>query len=272
MRYVAPAREAVDASVFASPPLSQWSQYLAWLCDAAWPDVDALNARWPVQARERFVAQTRALLDDGLHYEARIAQTGHIATRESNWHDLFNALIWLRYPQVKRALNAQQVAQIAIMGPKQRSRPQCALTHFDEAGAIVIVRDRSLMSLWDSHDWHGLFWRERRAWEDGRIEAAVFGHALLEHALTAGKLLVAKALVFQGDAGSTMVQAVQACALAIGEGRVLRDPLELRPLPLSGIPGWHRDNTQERFHHHAACYQPLRAGRTYPVATPLTVA
>ena len=54
-----------------------------------------------------FVAQTPALLADGLHYEQRIAERGEIATREGNWHDLLNALIWLRFPRTeKRAESA----------------------------------------------------------------------------------------------------------------------------------------------------------------------
>lgn len=261
MRYVAPARGTVDAEVLRRPPLSDWSRE-GWLHGDAWPTLDALNAARPPGMHERFVAQTRELLDDGLHYEERIAVRGDIATREANWHDLFNALVWLRHPHIKRALNAQQVSEIAHMGRKQRSRPQCAMTHFDEAGAMVVLRDRRLLDLWDAHDWHGLFWRERQAWLDGRARVELFGHALLEHALTPGKLLVGKALAFLADAEG--VSAAMSCAQAIASGRCLRDPLELRPLPLSGLPGWHPANDSEAFHHSAACYQARREGRRYP--------
>ena len=89
-----------------------------------------------------------------------------------------------------------------------------------------------------------------------------FGHALLEHALTPDKLLVGKALVFLAGAGGGNAAAV--CADAIAAGKLLRDPLELRPLPLSGLPGWHPDNGNEAFHLCAACYQPRREGREYP--------
>jgi hypothetical protein len=266
MRYIAPAREAVDPAVFGYAPLRDWPEDSEWLCGPDWPSIDALNTRWPESASERFVAQTRELLDDGLHYEERIAAHGLIATREENWHDLFNAMIWLRYPSLKRALNRQQVADIARFGPRTRSRPQCAQTHFDEAGAVVILRDPSLLALWDTHDWYNLFWRRRDAWIDGSIRVEVFGHALLEHALTPGKLLVGKALAVQVHGGVTAGQAVAHCAEAITAGRLLRDPQELRPLPLSGIPGWHADNEQEAFHLAAPCYQPLRSGRHYPPA------
>jgi hypothetical protein len=263
MRYLAPPRESIDPDVFAVPPLSGWHDYGPMLRDSTWPSIDQLNASLPADAVPRFASQDAALLADGLHYEERVALRGLVATREANWHDLLNALIWLRHAPLKRAVNARQVAEIARMGRKQRSRPQCALTHFDEAGVVVVLRDASLLPLWDAHDWHGLFWRRRDAWKDGVATVHVFGHALLEHALTAGKLLVGKAVVFVGDGDDALL----ACAQAIEQGQLLNDPQELRPLPLSGIPGWHAQTDSEDFYREAACFQPLRAGRRYPPAT-----
>lgn len=265
MRYVAPPRTAVDPEVFARMPLAAWRDFADLLEVPEWPCVDALCAYLPAASPVRFALQSHALLADGLHYERRIAERGLIATRERSWHDLFNALVWLRFPGLKHALNTLQVAEVARMGAKRRSRTQYALTHFDEAGVIVGVRDPAVLGLWDAHDWHGLFWRERAAWRDGRIEVAVFGHALLEHALDPGRLLVGKALAVLLPQGSGIDAAIRACSVAIGDGRVLRDPQELRPLPLSGIPGWHPDGAAEDFHLRAPCYQPLRAGRVYPV-------
>jgi len=264
VRYVAPLRDTIDSQVFARMPLAGWCEFSDLLEAPGWPSIDALAARLLPDAPVRFAVQTRELLADGLHYEQRIAERGVIATRERNWHDLFNALVWLRFPGLKRALNARQAAEIAHMGSKRRSRAQYALTHFDEAGVVVGLRDPSLLALWDAHDWHGLFWRERPAWRDGRIEAAVFGHALLEHALSPQRLLVGKALVVVLAQGMSVSAAIDACATNIRDGDLLRDPLELRPLPLSGIPGWHQDGEAEAFHRSAPCYQALRAGRTYP--------
>lgn len=265
MRYRAPLRTDVAREVFERPPLLEWNAYRGLFDGPQWPTVDTLNARRPTGTDWRFVAQTPALLADGLHYEQRIAERGQIATREGNWHDLFNALVWLRHTALKQALNAQQVSEMARLGPKRRSRAQYALTHFDEAGVIVSVRDPHLLALWDAHDWHGLFWRHRAAWQDGTIDVQLFGHALLEHALTPDMLLVGKALVGlspEAEAGP----ATAAFTAAIADGRCLRDPLELRPLPLSGLPGWHAGNEVERFHREAACYQPRRPDRHYPAA------
>lgn len=267
-RYIAPPRSAVDPQVFRRMPLAAWHEYADLIEGHGWPFIESLNARWPVDAPERFAAQTRELLADGLHYEQRIAERGAIATRENNWHDLFNALVWLRHPALKRALNARQMAEIAHMGPKQRSRAQYALTHFDEAGVVVALCDSALLALWDAHDWHGLFWRERAAWLDGRIHVELFGHALFEHALTPAQLLVGKALVVAGPDVSPAT-AIHASGRAIHAGQVLCDPLELRPLPLAGVPGWHADNGREAFFVEAPCFLPARAGRRYPAVLEL---
>ena len=56
----------------------------------------------------------------------------------------------------------------------------------------------------------GLFWHQRQAWLDGAIELDVFGHALLEHALSPDKLLVGKALVFLSIGDADLGQAIGA--------------------------------------------------------------
>jgi len=259
MRHVAPTRDALDRRVLASPPLSHWSRFAGFVEGEAWPDVESLNDLWPEPSGFRFARQDAALLADGLHYEERIASLGAIATRQDNWHDIFNAFVWLRHTALKRALNARQMAEIGVMGPRERSRPQCALTHFDEAGLIVTLRDPAMLDAWDAHDWHRLFWTYREAWSSGEARVDVFGHALLEHALTPGKLLVGKALVVMGEG-----DAIARCAEAIAAGDVLRDPQELRPLPVSGVPGWHPETEDEAFYTSAPCFQPLRPGRVYP--------
>jgi hypothetical protein len=293
VRFVAPGRTAIEPIVFARPPLSLWAEFFDLLCGPEWPSVGALNERAAIACESvpgrdagasgdiaggmqpRFVVQSAELLRDGLHYEQRIADRNRIATRECNWHDLLNALVWLRFPALKSALNARQVAEIAVAGPKQRTLAQCALTHFDEAGVIVIVRDPALLVAWDAHDWHGLFWRERAAWWDGRIEAIVFGHALLEHALKAEQLLVGKAVaVAMRQSGETQDatwdgrSVPAAVAGAVRSSHLLLDPQELRPLPLSGIPGWHPANRVESFYRDAPCFRPLRSGRCYPAPLP----
>jgi len=211
---------------------------------------------------KRLAEQADALLADGLHYEARIAR-GVIATRAESWHDLFNALVWARYPALKRALNLQQCRHVAAQGGARRNRAQAALTQFDEAGVVVRVGEAALLQAWDAHAWETLFVEHATAWCDGRIGvAAVFGHALMEQALLPGRLLVGKCLVVQGDDDACAVTEV---AQAVRDGRVLSDPQELRPLPLMGVPGWW-GRQDAGFYADDGYFRPLREGRTYPGA------
>jgi hypothetical protein len=206
------------------------------------------------------VEQDDALLADGLHYEQRIAQ-GRIATRTANWHDLFNALVWACHPAIKHALNARQCLHIGCHGPQQRNRAQAALTQFDETGVIVRVRDPAMVQAWDRHDWAAVFVDGAGQWRSGEIAvAAVIGHALMEQALLPGRLLVGKCVVVCADEDACAVAQV---ARMIDTGRVLNDPLELRPLPLAGIPGWH-PRQDAAFYRQADYFRPLREGRGYP--------
>ncbi|KRG53102.1 DUF3025 domain-containing protein [Stenotrophomonas beteli] len=256
-RFVPPPRAAVDPQVFAHPVFAGLRDVHDLLASPEWPSIAALDARLALPGKQ-LVEQDATLLADGLHYEARIEQ-GRIATRADNWHDLFNALVWARYPQLNRALNVQQCRHIEAMPPGQRNRAQAALTQFDETGVIVRVRDDMSLRVWDGHDWPALF--EPTRWQSGAIAiAAVFGHALMEQALLPGRLLVGKCVVVQGDADAACVDAVTA---AIAEGRAVTDPLQLRPLPLAGIPGWH-DVQDSAFYRNADYFRPLRAGRQYP--------
>lgn len=279
MRFVAPSRDEVEPSVFAVEPLRSFlCAHPGLLRDPQWPSIgDLQQASLALSAvdgmhRPQFVAQEPLLLRDGLHYEQRIA-AGCIATRAANWHDLLNALVWLRYPRIKQALNARQVAEIAEVGPRQRSRSQCAMTHFDESGLIVLCSDPDLIAAWDRHDWPSLCHAQALAW-DRRIAVRVFGHALLEHALVPATLLVGKAVLLRApesiiaalarDNAETLRDVDARVASLIASGAVLNDPQELRPLPVCGLPGWRRGGSEAAFYHEAGCFRPVREGRVYP--------
>jgi hypothetical protein len=239
-------------------------------------ELDRLRERELGMNDLRFAAQTPELQADGLHYEERIARHGLIATREDNMHDWFNALVWLRHTEIKRAMNARQVADIARVGRKQRTRGQCALTHFDEAGAIVWVASRELLAAWDAHDWRRLFGTHAAEW-GANIAVTIVGHALYEYALVHQTMPVAKALAVAVDSreiaersggGASIpcrAEAEHSIAAEIAAGRVLADPQELRPLPLAGIPGWQAGAQPDDFFDTTPCFRPLRTGRRYPV-------
>ena len=267
-RFIAPARAEVAPACFDHPIYREFQRFRAWMDAPDWPAMADLNAAL-ASPGHRFAEQDRQLLDDGQHYETRIARDGRIATRRENWHDLFNAMVWCRHPAIKQALNRRQCAHIAEMGPRARNRAQYALTQFDEAGVIVRVRERSLQPLWDRHDWPGLFHAQAESWRNGDIAViAVIGHALLELGLAPGRFIVGKALLIESEAEAG--ECIEGLASMIRSSHCLNDPLELRPLPLAGIPGWHPDQ-DAAFYREAECFQPVRAGRVYPAPLRLSV-
>ncbi len=272
MRFRAPAREAVAAGTFDHPIFAAVQPWREWLQATGWPSIAEMDAAMASTVHAvsrqtlRLVAQTPALLADSLHYESRILEHAAIATREGNWHDLLNALIWLAHSPIKSALNARQVADIERVGSRARTRGQCALTHFDEAGIVLVLRDPARLAAWDSHDWVGLFHGLNAA----DFAVAVVGHALLEHALKPGQLLVGKALVAVHPTPNAGLQsALATIAVAISEHRLLLDPQELRPLPLVGLPGWHPLAGEIGFLQSAPCFASKREDRRYPPALTL---
>ncbi len=165
---------------------------------------------------------------------------------------------------IKSALNQAQVRDMDAVGSLQRTRRQAALTQFDEAGAIVVLRDAGLLAAWDRHDWPALFLQRRDAWTDGGVRLHVFGHALFEHALNPAMLLVGKCIVLVAANGMSAERIDGQVADAIESRQGLLDPQDLRPLPLAGIPGWHHALQDADFYRDQPCFRPLRPGRVYP--------
>ena len=268
MRYCAPDRECLDALIWQHPVFTYLNHRHLALCRILeWPEVDSLNGLWQAPLNSngqnyRFVAQE--VLADSLHYEQRIFEFGDIPTRSRNWHDLFNAFIWMTFPNIKAALNTRQVHDINAVGAKQRTRAQCAMTHFDEAGAIIRLSDAGMLESWSQHDWPSLF----DAWQDavaaGKLQLWLFGHTQYEHALNPDIALVAKALVIQSDQPYSDAMMDEFIAQAIIDKHCMNDPQELRPIPLSGIPGWHELSGQADFYQRVPCFRPKRVGKIYP--------
>src|ERR1700687_1670431 len=134
-------------------------------------------------------------------YEVRIAQTGEIETRLRNWHDLFNALVWITFPKSKATINWQHAAILAERGDdeaKRRSPERDALTLFDEGGVIVASSSQPLLRLVVDFAWKELFWH-RRAQLTAQARFFTFGHALYEKALDPYLGIVAKTVFVPVD-------------------------------------------------------------------------
>jgi hypothetical protein len=265
--FISPARDQVNKTIFQHPLFNDVVGFLPWALNAQWPEVDTLNKTGIFLQHSytgkplMFVEQTAEMLNDGMHYEQRIFQTGVIATRKNNWHDLFNAMMWLKYPPMKSALNARQWHDVQMHGLKTRTLGQCAMTLFDEAGAIVTMPD-VMLEHWKQHHWHALFIEHADAWRTGQARVTVFGHALLDHALVTETLLVAKCIVHPNEQLSEFDQATISLADQVSTAKLLQTTRELRTLPLCGIPGWHSAGDSAEFVKIAACFSPLPTKKT----------
>jgi hypothetical protein len=133
----------------------------------------------------RFVEQgaRAAAFED--KYEVRIYLRGEVQIRAANWHDLFNALVWLTFPRAKAALNERHYLALKkqqAAGAPNRGPEQDVMTLFDEGGVIVVASDDELLQQIREFRWKELFWRNRARVQSG-MRFLLFGHALYEKAL-----------------------------------------------------------------------------------------
>jgi len=219
------------------------------------------------------IVLTPATAIPGVEYERHIFLTAQVSTRQNNWHDLFNALVWARFPRLKSAMNALHHIQIGLQNDSRRSRLRDALTLLDECGVIVASANRDLLSELASRNWNSAFCRRAACWGQ-EIQIFVCGHALLEKFLNPYKSLTAHAVLAFLDRPSAKMprdQLLRALDVRLGaaliEGGSFNSPADLSPLPLMGIPGWWPRGTQgEAFYADGRVFrQPQAGARLAPV-------
>lgn len=138
----------------------------------------------PGARRMRKLKQAARLLPGLRTYEAQIVEHQAIPTRPDHPHDFFNALIWLNYPQSKKALHfrnyALQSQGLGHDSPNRRSRLGDSLTCFDEGGVIYCCRadedPQAVLELFCSREdsQKTLYCRDRLS------QFSLFGHGLME--------------------------------------------------------------------------------------------
>ena len=206
---------------------------------------------------------------DGLGYEARIAARGEVDARPDNWHDWFNALVWLTYPKAKAALSARHAAELALSDISaeapgaRRGETRDAMTHFDECGAVVVAEDAELLDLLGAFKWRELF-VVRRAEVVTGLRVFVFGHATYEALLAPFRGLTAKCVLTPVAAGwlarplaeqLAEIDSWLATDLAAGKHG---DPRGLQPLPLLGVPGVTADSENPAYYDDTWQFRPGR--------------
>ena len=209
------------------------------------PLPEALNRLEPAVT---FVAHEA--MPPGASYEHFVFETGQCPVRPG-LHDFFNGLVWLRFPQTKRALNRLQADEIARRGATGPRGPvRDAITVFDENGALLDAPP----PLWDAllaREWRRLFVDLRPLWADARL--LVFGHALLEKLVAPRKDLTAH--VWRSQCAIDSGASIDAWLAAQCTAEVLAAK-PFTPLPVLGIPGWCPENTNFSFYDDSQVFRP----------------
>jgi hypothetical protein len=276
-------------ALLAASPFRSLHDQIACLPSSRFPDLHDLNDM--LGSREhaihvengkalRFVAQAHGRLPFEDRYEPRCYLQGEVQTREENWHDLLNALVWLAFPAAKRAINSRHYAALtAVQGmdlASERGAVGDMNTLLDESGVIVPCADDSLAESLRNFDWHELFWRRRG--DLGRsMDFYIFGHGLYEKMLAPYIGLTGQGLLLKVDAGFfdlPLGQRLRYLDDVLAE--YIDDPAhclttrELTPVPLLGIPGWTDENAESSYYDNVDYFRPGRQRRAQ--STPLKTA
>ncbi len=213
----------------------------------------------------RFLPQEQ--LPAGTPYEAHIAATGEVPTRD-NLHDFFNALAWLHMPRIKRALNAlhaRALKQAAAAGTRGGLRD--AATLFDENAALFISSDAALLHALREHDWMKVLLKSPSAFF-ADCDVVLFGHALVEKLLAPYKSITAHVWTVQ----------VEPAWFGLSQHERIADLDRRLPsciqagfrsadfchLPVLGVPGWWQGQDQA-YYEDAEVFRPKRVRK--PAAT-----
>ena len=215
------------------------------------PEITEINNLLKI-TQIKFVPQApkSCVFEDG--YEPRIFLRGEVQTRERNWHDFFNALVWHRFPKTKRIINRLHYDLQKNKYPnKQRGPAENMLTIFDEHGVIAISANSTLLDLIRQRRWRELFW-ERREQTRAELSFIIFGHGLYEKSLKPYIGLSAHSLlIHHADLGLVDDLAMQFFL----SKTVNLSTKDLVPIPILGYPGWwpHQD---ENFYTNNQYYRP----------------
>jgi len=231
----------------------------------------------------RFICQD-SIPDDPRYYEQIIFEEHIIPTRKGSWHDFFNGIIWLQFPQTKTYLNRLHISEIKNHGLNPRTKVRNHITHFDECGVVLFVKGTPLLAklhlLFETHEWTKIFCELKDEWHK-TIFPVVFGHANLEMLLQPFIGLTGKVLLIQIDdtlpVNSTTQGMLQNSDKSIlTEWNILSgllDTLLLQhiqtnltffankpfyPLPLLGVPHWHYAKQGITFYADTDYFMPKR--------------
>lgn len=218
----------------------------------------------------RFVEQSVGKLSFAEQYEPRCYLKGELQMRENNWHDLFNALVWMSFPQTKTVINARHYHALTNGAELPTNAGRGAVrdvnTLLDESGVIVVYADDELAGLLRNFKWKELFWHQRDK-VNAMMGFHIFGHGLYEKALRPyvgmtgqGLLLKVEQAFFSWPLVQQVAHLDSRLADHLAGPEHCRSTRDLSPVPLLGVPGWSKDNDCADYYDNTAYFRPGRRG------------
>jgi hypothetical protein len=204
-----------------------------------------------------------------VYYETFIFEQKSIPTR-CNWHDFYNGLIWLQFPQTKAYFNAQHHQQMHGFGAKNRTAVRDRLTHFDECGLVLVTNQSELKGEISAHDWQRVFVERKHQWHH-EIKPIVFGHALWEMLMQPFIGLTAKVTViedaqllssiehYRGVPSPASATIDDALLNHLQSTQLIEQKKPWMPLPLLGIPHWSHAPQTDTFYANTDYFMPKRS-------------
>lgn len=222
------------------------------LCN--WPTIEDFNVCF--KGLYKFVWQTK-----DMRYEWEIFKNYQIPTREGLWHDFFNNLTWISFPEIKRAL----IEKMFVLGfeIKKRTHQQNLIAHFDEVGMILCTDNAFIFDMIQNHEWKKLFIDFKSALN--QCYPLIIGHGLMEKALTPFLGLTAKAIFLQvGPRFFNLSEQEKQKYIDIEIAQYIKSdkfptfPKALHPFPILGWPTWYKNNEVETFFDNLDYFRPKR--------------
>ena len=233
-----------------------------------WPKVSQLNQLLPLGLKNFSGKQVKFSepVDDGIYYEQRIYHYGLIETRLKNWHDFYNACIWTLFPQTKVLLNKIHIDEMKLQKGKKRTVKRDAVTHLDESGVIIVSNNNNIFSQLKGHQWYELFVEKRLDWGEN-IQIFIFGHGMYEKLLKPFIGLTAKAYTIEVEEdffNNPKLEQYHKLDILLQNDIIKHNRLKnnqyLSPIPLLGIPGWVKENSNPDFYQNTNYFRPKNRG------------
>jgi hypothetical protein len=217
--------------------------------------------------KKSFICQSSLPNNDTRYYEQIIFEDDIIPTRAESWHDFFNGIIWLRFPQTKAYLNQMHISEINAHGLNPRTKVRNHITHFDECGIVLYIHGADLFShcedLLENQLWTGLFCGLHAEWHNS-IHPVIFGHANLEMLLKPFIGLTGKVLLIQIDelpSNGRMLDSEFADTSLVAhlrQNKTMYKTKPFYPLPILGVPRWHYEQQDSDFYSNTQYFMPKR--------------